>query len=540
VSVSDPTGPVHTQSGPNTFWSTTNLGEALPGVVTPLGWSIWMPAIDIGVRDCFARMGALRNKDVHVPPNIDDRVASIFYGRAALNATFFCEMGGRLPGTGPDAIAKQLLGEVPAGIALENTLKRMPVVAFKMPYALATVRRDVLTRIKPIDPWWRSSVANIEAVDLAAAKGLLAETGARFIEMIRVQAGGVFIGVQPPFDQLIALIEKAGLDAESANALGAGQGSHAEIDIIYDLWALGREKITLEAFLSRHGYHGPFAGEISSVSWREDPSPVVRLAGQYGARKESDNPELAHGERTQARIAAEQQLLAKLPAVQRPGARLVLKMAAARIPLRGVAKGTYLQVLDVGRSAARRIGTLLVEQGTLDDRDDPFYLTVQELTGTLPANAKELVAERRAQREDFQRHGIPTNFRGNPEPYELAGVETPADDAAIEGIPASGGVVEGIVRIVHDPAFSDIEPDEVLVCVTTDPSWASVLFLSSALVVDIGGLLSHAAVVAREIGVPCVVGTRTGTKALRTGDRVRVDGNTGKVLVLERAPVPAS
>ena len=79
-----------------------------------------------------------------------------------------------------------------------------------------------------------------------------------------------------------------------------------------------------------------------------------------------------------------------------------------------------------------------------------------------------------------------------------------------------------------------MEPGEILVAHTTDPSWASVLFLSAALVTDIGGLLSHAAVVARELGVPCVVGTKVGTSLLRTGDRCRVDGTSGQIEILER------
>jgi pyruvate,water dikinase len=101
-------------------------------------------------------------------------------------------------------------------------------------------------------------------------------------------------------------------------------------------------------------------------------------------------------------------------------------------------------------------------------------------------------------------------------------------------------VAEGTVRVLDSTTFADVRPGDVLVCETTDPSWASVLFLSGALVVDVGGLLSHAAVVARELGVPCVVGTGDGTTALRTGDRVRVDGTTGSVEILSRAePVPA-
>ena len=100
----DPRGPIHLESGPETFWSTTNLGEALPGVITPLGWSVWMPAIDIGVRDSFYRMGAISKAETgKVPDKVEERVGGIFYGRAALNVNFLCAMGCRLPGTGPDA-----------------------------------------------------------------------------------------------------------------------------------------------------------------------------------------------------------------------------------------------------------------------------------------------------------------------------------------------------------------------------------------------------------------------------------------------------
>jgi pyruvate,water dikinase len=90
------------------------------------------------------------------------------------------------------------------------------------------------------------------------------------------------------------------------------------------------------------------------------------------------------------------------------------------------------------------------------------------------------------------------------------------------------------VRVVHDPDFTDVEPGEVLVAPTTDPSWASIMFVSAALVVDIGSVLSHAAVVARELGLPCVVNTRVGTRVLRDGDLVRVDGTAGTVTILRR------
>jgi pyruvate,water dikinase len=352
--------------------------------------------------------------------------------------------------------------------------------------------------------------------------------------------------VQSVYDQLVALIDKAGLDHEVANALVSGQGAHAEVEIINDLWAMGRGQLEIGSFIARHGYHGPLEGEFSGRVWREDPTPVIRLAEQYAERSDLDDPAAAAEARADARRRAERLLLAELPRAHRVPARVILRMAVLRIPLRGVAKAAYLQSLDVARGAARRLGTHLADQGVLADPEDVFMFTTEELRTRLPGYAREMVEERRVQREQFQRHTIPAHWRGNPVPALIS--SGPATDRLdhdtgsgaaemVVGIGASGGRVEGVVRIVHDPTFAEVEPDEVLVCVTTDPSWASVLFLSSALVVDIGGLLSHAAVVAREVGVPCVIGTGNGTAVLRTGDLVRVDGNAGTVEILKRAPI---
>ncbi|CQD17936.1 PEP-utilizing protein [Mycobacterium lentiflavum] len=96
------------------------------------------------------------------------------------------------------------------------------------------------------------------------------------------------------------------------------------------------------------------------------------------------------------------------------------------------------------------------------------------------------------------------------------------------------------MRIVTDSSFADVEPGEILVSHTTDPSWASIMFVSVALVVDIGGMVSHAAVVARELGIPAVVNTRHGSRLLRDGDRVRVDGAAGTVELLERVSLPVA
>jgi pyruvate,water dikinase len=203
--------------------------------------------------------------------------------------------------------------------------------------------------------------------------------------------------------------------------------------------------------------------------------------------------------------------------------------------MRGVAKRAFLQSLDVGRGAARKAGEHFAAQGKLDDPEDVFYLTTAEWAETLPADVKDLVARRRARRAEYEQLKLPSNWRGTPVPTRAAAdaaAERTRDLSPITGLGVSAGVAEGTVHVVTDPAFADVEPGAVLVSSTTDPSWSSIMFISAALVVDIGSALSHAAVVARELGVPCVVNTRTGTERLRTGDRVRVDGNNGTVEIL--------
>jgi pyruvate,water dikinase len=209
----------------------------------------------------------------------------------------------------------------------------------------------------------------------------------------------------------------------------------------------------------------------------------------------------------------------------------VLDLAAKRIPMRGVGKRSFLQGIDGTRAAARRLGQLLAADGLLENPDDAFYLTWRELMLGPPPDARELVALRRARRAEYQALVLPGSWTGTPVPIPAS---TEAVDT-VSGIAASGGVVEGRVRVLLSPDFDEVEPDEILVAPTTDPSWSSVMFISAALVVDIGSALSHAAVVARELGLPCVVNTRSGTRDLRTGDLVRVDGDAGTVTVLQRA-----
>jgi pyruvate,water dikinase len=211
-----------------------------------------------------------------------------------------------------------------------------------------------------------------------------------------------------------------------------------------------------------------------------------------------------------------------------------------------------------------------VEGGFLDDREDLFYLNRWEVGQALyemaatwasgapprgPKHWKAEVAERKRILEVL-RNWAPVPALG-PVPEEISepftvmlwGITTDrvnqwlaggdgASDDVIHGVAGSPGVVEGTARVILSASeLGAVVQDEILVCPITAPTWGPVFGKIKGAVSDIGGIMSHAAIVSREYGLPAVVGTGRATKVIRTGDRIRVDGDTGVVTILERAGV---
>jgi pyruvate,water dikinase len=316
-------------------------------------------------------------------------------------------------------------------------------------------------------------------------------------------------------------------------SLAGGYGSVPETAVVADLWRASRGEIDLSVVVERNGFHGPREGELMSQVWREDDSPLRRLVTEYALMDETRNPLRREAGVREHRAELEREILAALPAVRRPLARRVLRTASRVIPLRGIAKDSFLQASDTIRASARRIGELLAADGTIAARDDVFFLCENEITGRRPDDIRGLIQRRRERYDHYLTVEVPSRWQGDPIPVPLS-VNDESPSATINGVGVSPGVVEGLARVVTDPGCSEVEPGEILVTPATDPSWSSIMFISAALVVDIGGALSHAAIVARELAVPCVVNTKTGSRCIRTGDRLRVDGTTGTVTVLER------
>jgi pyruvate,water dikinase len=262
---------------------------------------------------------------------------------------------------------------------------------------------------------------------------------------------------------------------------------------------------------------------------------VERLIVKYRALTDRPDPVARARERTRSRIAAERELIDVLPTTKRPVAKLLLTLAATFIPLREEGKAALARAFDGTRAACGVRGRQLAAEGVIDEPRDVFFLTMEEIRGTPPANARALVRQRRALHAAYEKIDVPDFWIGQPEPVAVA-VATDERVSQVTGIAAAHGVAEGRARVLASADdCDDLEEGEILVCRTTDPSWASAFYLAAGAVIDVGSTSSHGAIVAREMGMPCVIGTGNGTGMLRTGDLVQVDGGRGTVTVLEPA-----
>jgi pyruvate,water dikinase len=210
--------------------------------------------------------------------------------------------------------------------------------------------------------------------------------------------------------------------------------------------------------------------------------------------------------------------------------------------------------IDQGANAHLRlvlieVGRKLVADGRLDQPDDVLFLRYNELRGLIGSAAaipaRAIVADRRLEREAAQRLH-PRDWVGTVTPSQLAfpylvnwgypdrfHQQQSDDQRSITGIGGSAGIVEGIARVVRTvEEFDQVQDGDILVCQMTNPAWVVLFTKIAGLVTDTGGTTSHPAVLAREFGIPAVIGTSVATQRIATGDRVRVDGTAGQVEIL--------
>jgi phosphohistidine swiveling domain-containing protein len=264
------------------------------------------------------------------------------------------------------------------------------------------------------------------------------------------------------------------------------------------------------AELALIGHRGPAELEMLSTSYADDPELLVRMVTKAMSAPPAPQPERA-----------------RIPLRAKPVARL----AAHQLRDREVRRDKVVRANWVLRNLMREYGRRAVAAGIFDAPDDVFYLLVDELDA-LPADVKGLVARRRAERRRMAGVVPPTVFSGSWQPTTTTS-EALAGGDTLRGVGVSGGRVRGRVRIVRPETIDDLQPGEILVAEVTDVGYTAAFCYAAAVVTELGGPMSHAAVVAREFGFPCVVDVAGATKSLPPGALVEVDGTTGEIRVLE-------
>ena len=176
----------------------------------------------------------------------------------------------------------------------------------------------------------------------------------------------------------------------------------------------------------------------------------------------------------------------------------------------------------------------LVQAGVLREREDIFYLTFQDLDDVVRTNQADdqLIRQRKNAFRSYHALTPPRVLTSDGEIVTGAYRRDDLPHGALAGLPVSAGTIEGRARVILDMAEADVEPGDILVTAHTDPSWSPLFVAINGLVTEVGGLMTHGAVIAREYGLPAVVGVEHATELIRDGQRVRVNGTDGYVEIL--------
>jgi pyruvate,water dikinase len=291
----------------------------------------------------------------------------------------------------------------------------------------------------------------------------------------------------------------------------------------------------LDEFLSRHGHRAVAEIDIGMPRWSEDPTHVLGALANYLRLTDPDAaPDAVFSRGAGAATAAVERIVSIVRRRSKWRAKL-LAFALGRVrQLAGVRethKDYLIRLIAHARAQLRLIGGELAQRGLLDDAADVFFLDLREVRSALDgADHRPAIAERRVRYErELRRRHIPRILLSDgTEPEAIAGVAA-ASPGSLVGSPASAGTVTAPARVVLDPHGAHLEPGEILVAPSTDPGWTPLFLTAGGLVMEMGGPMSHGAVVAREYGIPAVVGVSGATTEIATGDMVTVDGAKGTV-----------
>ncbi len=528
------------------LWSNANFGEALPGVMTPLTWSLMRIYID----ETF---------DNPLPG--DDQLMGNIGGRLYINLTLFASFMQAL-GYSRERMnreSEEFLGNLPEDVAIPIIpFRRLTALRAFVPFVVRAQSRrsSSLRQLPAFTAAMPAEVAALlAAIEAAETEGdLLALWQQQFDPLLR-RAYRVMQAGTSRYENSYRRLRRrlaAQVGEEDANFLPSGVSVEGEqlasLGPLLGLWSVARGEMSREAYLQAYRHRGPHEFEVSWPRPAEDPQWLDR---QLETLAEVDAHALL-ARREAQKAAAWQRYLLRFP---KESARTQAKLVDAASAARGreAIRSETTRLAAAARTFALRAGEL---SGL---GDGVFFLWLSELLAVLrdgrvaiKSTALSHIPLRREAHERLRSlPPYPALISGSFDPFAWAAdperrtdifdahrdakAGTPTDGSTparnvVQGLPASAGVVEGVVRLLRSADDGHLlQSGEILVAVTTNVGWTPIFPRAAAVVTDVGAPLSHAAIVARELGIPAVVGAGNATARLRVGDRVRVDGGRGVV-----------
>jgi phosphohistidine swiveling domain-containing protein len=555
------------------IWSNLNTGEILPDVATPMTWSvIYGHADDIlgGMLGAFGvRMDA-------------KKLVGLVGGRIYFNLSMLRDTFRTLPGIDPDTALGGMQNYVelptfedtkpPLGVRLMATLRTLRV----MPgYVMHHTPKKAMIFAAHMRKTTEASVREIDASpDMEGALRLVRSLNGEFSEFNDTLA---YMGVAMFGFGLLTGVCRKWLDDTTgalANRMVAGRGGVESAEAGHEMWrfsALARDATGVrsavlvgtgwadvhsrlvssasagdakasefldawDSFMAEHGHHRRGELEFGNPTWAETPEYVLGVVRSYLADDRGSDPLRAYAERA---AAADRAVADSLATLRNPLKRAIFKRvlgwgrASART--RENMKSEAVRWMVAIRHALLALGGRMAEADALDRADDIFFFEYEELPALVEDGEEDwrrLVAERRAEHARLEKLSPPPVVIGAWD--ERSGPWTAhSDSRVLTGISVSAGCARGPARVFLSADTDEpVLPGEILVAPFTDPGWTPYFVPAAGIVMDMGGLLSHGSIIAREYGIPAVVNVGPATRIISTGQIIEVDGDAGEVRII--------
>ncbi len=537
------------------IYTRANVGEVFPDPVAPATRSLLLFESELGWRDAYIRMGAFEANEF---PDDEFCILGVAGGYCYLNASVMRVFGERAPGLSWKAIDEQFFGAQPG---IPDYIEQP-----------GDVRPDLTEQLEQTFGWV-FSITDVDQLDRlndhkARTIGLRASRP-DFSSMSDLElweyAEALFPFHRELFQEHIFVTTlttvPVGVIQTVATAVGrpdlimpliAGVGQVDSAEPSYAMWELSRLDPTSDEFASGFeqfrldfGSRGPNEWEARSPTWDTHPNIALAAIDRMRLAGEDADPRAHQQQRASERAEVAETLLSMVEADPATHGQLAAAIAAsgAWLPARERTKTNNIRLIQEIRVPLRELGRRFVERHVFDEIEDfglVLHEEMEEVFGPTPEGLTERVRERRsthsqlAEREpEFVFADSPSDPSSWPKRNDVEVEPLDAGDS-IQGFPGCPGVSEGVARVVLDSSDpTALGPGDVLVAPSTDPSWTPLFVPAGGVVVDVGAALSHAIIVSRELGIPCVVSATNATRRIRDGARVRVDGNTGVVTVLD-------